>query len=128
MKMNKYFITSIVFIILFFPSCGNVEREEILRVKSSDSMVEVILIRTNAGATTAYGYMLYIVPPGAQPKEGQEIFKADNVEDLQVTWKEPKILGITYKKARIFFFTNFWQSKEVQNFNYVVTIDLEQHK
>ncbi|MFN8969884.1 MAG: hypothetical protein ACK5XR_14415, partial [Pseudanabaena sp.] len=47
---------------------------------------------------------------------------ADNAEGLRITWIENKILEIDCKSARIFRFSNFWQSKEVQDYRYIVEI------
>ncbi len=111
--------------ILCLISCTNfVERKEILRVKSPDSLVDAVLVRTNAGATTSYGYMLYIIPSGKEPKMGNEVLKADNLVNVTLNWKQSRFLEIRYEKGRIFLFTNFWNSKEVQDFDYVVELRL----
>ena len=121
--INSYHLLFVISLCLI--SCGNfVEREEILRIKSPDSVVDAVLVRTNAGATTSYGYMFYIVPTGKEPKEGNEVLKADNLVNVTLNWKEPRFLEISYEKGRIFSFTNFWHSKEVQNFEYIVELRL----
>lgn len=110
---------------LFFVCCGgSVEREEIVRKKSPDSIVDAVLVRTDAGATTSYGYMLYIVPSGKKPKVGNELLKADSLVNFTLNWTRPRFLEIRYEKGRIFCFTNFWHSKEIQNFEYIVELRL----
>lgn len=110
---------------LFFISCGSsLEREEIVRIKSPDSIVDAILVKTDAGATTSCGYMLYIAPTGNKPKIGNELLKADNLVNFTLNWKRPRFLEIRYEKGRILYFTNFWHSKEVQNFEYIVELRL----
>jgi len=39
-------------------------------------------------------------------------------------WLQPKLLEISYDKARIFQFSNFWSSSEVEDFSYVIEIKL----
>ena len=39
-------------------------------------------------------------------------------------WSKPRKLEIRYDQARIFSFVNFWQSKDVDNFKYVVEVQL----
>ena len=104
--------------------CETISREEIKRITSPDSMVDVVLIRVNAGATTPYAYKLYIVPVGGTPKKGRELFEADKIIGMKIQWKQSKFLEIQYEKGRIFHFTNFWSSKEIENFRYVVELRL----
>ena len=114
----------IIMISLVVCGCDIVSREEVARIKSEDSVVEAILVRANAGATTSYVYSLYIVPAGEKKNKGNELFRADKVEGLDINWKENKYLEIKFKKGRIFYFKNFWLSEDVQNFRYVVEIRL----
>jgi len=48
------------------------------------------------------------------------------VEGLEVSWESPRHLGIRYEKARIFNYTNFWLSRDVEHFEYVVAIREQQ--
>jgi len=95
-----------------------------MRVGSSDSVVEAVVVRTNAGATTDFGYEVFVVKAGNVPESSKELFKADQVEELDVFWQSSKLLIIRYREARIFHFSNFWQSKDVQNFQYTVKVQL----
>jgi len=54
---------------------------------SPDSIVEAVLVETNAGATTSIGYNLYIVPTGAYFKDGHELFTVDYVANLDIIGK-----------------------------------------
>jgi hypothetical protein len=86
--------------------------------------VDAVLVRTNVDATTPYGYKLYIVPTGKETKVGDELLQAENLVNVTISWKEPRFLEIRYEKGRIFSFRNFWHSKEVQNFEYIVELRL----
>lgn len=98
--------------------------EEVLRIPSPDSVVDAVLMKTNGGATTSFGYELYIVPSGRKPQKGSESFNADHLDGMNVLWKQTRLLEIQYREGRIFRFTNFWQSKDVENFHYVVELRL----
>jgi hypothetical protein len=101
----------------------DVKLTEVSRYTSPDSLVDAIIVTSNAGTTTSVGYHIFIVPKGSHPKELKfAIFSADHVTDLQVFWQQPKYLKLTYRNARIFKFTNFWQSKYIDNFQYEVKI------
>jgi len=104
------------------------EPKEISRFTSPDSKVDAVLMQTNGGATTSYGYFLHIVPKGKSTKKGDEIFRADRVEGLIFKWIKVKRLEIKFKKAQILHFENSWCSEEVNNFNYRVDIDLVKDK
>ena len=52
------------------------------------------------------------------------LLSADHQKDLQLVWSKPKVLEIRYENARVFKFSNFWHSQEVQNFEYVVELRL----
>lgn len=79
-------------------------------------------MRINCGATTAYSYKVYVTPKGASTEKFNPIFIADKLDGEIVEWSSSKHLRIKYRQARIFNFTNFWHSRDVDNFNYVVTI------
>ena len=101
-----------------------VSQNEISRVSSPDSLVDAVVMEYNGGATTDFIYRVHTVPAQGSPKEDHEIFRADGIRNLAVNWDRPKLLEISYDKARIFHFSNFWQSSEVEDFSYVVEIKL----
>lgn len=49
-----------------------------------------------------------------------ELFRADHVDSLALAWTAPRRLDARYAKARIFAFTNFWNSAAVRDFGYTV--------
>jgi hypothetical protein len=51
-------------------------------------------------------------------------FVADHPKDLKIRWRAPRKLEIVYDEARFFQFSNFWHSKEVDDFKYVVELQL----
>ena len=44
--------------------CGLVSRDEVVRVASPDGRVEAVLVETNGGATTSFGYEVHVVEKG----------------------------------------------------------------
>ena len=87
-----------------------------------DGRVEAVLKKKDCGATTSIAYSVVIVPTGGTSQE-EPIFVADKATALDLGWSADRKLLITYESARIFSFTNFWQSREMDNFNYVVAIE-----
>jgi hypothetical protein len=84
------------------------EHKEIARVASPDGKVEAVMIRDNCGAPCSYGYSVYIVPRGVKPSADSQggIFYAEDMEEAQLTWKQPHLLSVGYRKALIYKLRN----------------------
>ncbi len=126
--MVKFIINFYLFgCLLFFQGCSyEAERIEVSRLSSPDKTVDSVLVRINFHSTTDYVYKVYIVPISRKiTKNSHEIFTADHVENIDVKWLKNKELIIKYKKARIFQFTNFWQHADINNFFYIVNIEIK---
>jgi len=102
--------------------------DEIGRVPSPDKRVEAVITNGNCGATTSYSYRVSVVQAGKAPVESDTVFLADKTDSVIVSWEASKKLMISYKEARIFNFTNFWSSKEVDNFHYIVSVVEARHE
>jgi hypothetical protein len=98
------------------------QQAEAYRKTSPDGAVDVVVVRKDCGATTSVSNMIYIVKKGDSVRKQELVFLADKVQDLEVTWTKPKQLLINYSEARIFNYTNFWNSRDVENFMYTVEI------
>lgn len=113
-----------------FNACNKIEKfqetNEIVRVTSPDSVVDAFITQNGGGgATVGFTYTLYIVPKGnVKDKYNDPILLADRIEDLNVKWIKPRLLDITFQKARIFKFSNFWSCSEIDNFKYEVEVKL----
>ena len=104
--------------------CTSTESEE-WRVTSPDSRVDAVFIQVGGGGpTVGFSYKLFIVPRGAKPNKTGELLLADKIGNVNGVWSKPRKLEIRYDQARIFSFANFWQSKDVDNFKYVVELQL----
>lgn len=110
-----------LFLVGLLVACGT-DYEELWRVSSPDSRVDAVLVRTGGPATVGFSYRLFIVPKAASPGKSGEVLLADQVRNLAAFWRPPRTLELRYDEARIFSFSNFWHSKDVDNFNYVVEL------
>lgn len=120
-------IIVVVLVIYQLTKLFSITEKEINRFISPDGKVETILIEKDGGATTSFAYNIYIVPKDGKYQKGKEIFIADNIQNIRIEWIKDKLLQISFDKARIFHFSNFWQSKEVKNYMYIVEIRLKQN-
>jgi hypothetical protein len=121
-------IISCTIAVLFVALSGCASHREVSRNLSPDGRVEAIIDEVDGGATTSLAYVLYLVPEGTQklPSQKYAVFVADHIAGLSVNWVEPKLLDLTFRDARIFQFSNFWESADVDSFNYVVKLRLHE--
>jgi len=119
---------TITLILSFILSCCGLNpcmQEEVFRKTSPDNIVDVVVINIDCGVTTSINNSIFIVPKGELIDKQNPVFVADKVCDLKVKWIKPKFLAISYVKARIFKFTNFWNSRHIDYFRYEVNIQEE---
>jgi hypothetical protein len=60
-------IMVLLLIWLFSGLVGEPSNDEVARTISPDGRVDAVLFETNGGATTSYGYRMYVVEHGAKP-------------------------------------------------------------
>lgn len=96
---------------------------EYQRITSPDGLVDAIIIYRDSGATSPGSYQLYIVQRGRIVTEEKDIpvFGAEAYQ-LKLSWVKDKDLQIDCKHARIGGFSNFWFSKDIQDYRYIVEI------
>jgi hypothetical protein len=63
---------------------------------------------------------LYVVPKGLKfDKDATSfkhaVFSGDHFDDLQIAWREPKLLEVRFKHARILTFSNYWSYWNPEN-------------
>ena len=85
---------------------GCTSKDEVARVKSPDGKVDAVLFETNGGATTSFGYEVFITPPGAGTWRGKEVadlygaVRSENAYGVNLTWTSNDELAIEFLKAR----------------------------
>jgi len=81
--------------------------DEVARAASPDHSVDAVLVETNGGATTSFGYEVYVVPSGAPSSGGVEVAslyaaaRSDSAYGVNLRWTDPNHLIIEYLEARI---------------------------
>lgn len=111
---------------MFLAVClmGCTTSEEIERIKSPDGRVELVVTQSSGGATTSTLYKVFLVPTGQPPKENEEKFIADHIQGMSIEWSKAGLVSIGYREARIYKFSNFWVSKDLDEAHYVVELKL----
>lgn len=103
--------TAFIFILLILTtSCifpdYEPSRDEVARVASPSGKVDVVLIETNGGATTSFGYDVFLVPSGGNFNDGTKVAhfysagRNKSAYGVNLVWRE-KQLAVEYLDAKI---------------------------
>lgn len=117
--------TIAVFIALFAGSIllltqalsDGVSEDEVARVRAPNGRLDAVLLETNAGATTSFGYKVYVVPVG-KPARGTEAaflygaVRNPNAYGANLQWLSSDHLSVEY-----------WQTKTSELKQPTVTTD-----
>lgn len=96
------------------------------RIPSPDGRVDALVMRAGVPPGGDLAHCVQIVPAGGSPTgRDYDRFRADRVEGLRVAWTGDRTLVVEYAHARIYLFSNFWRSREVDDFGYVVEVRLQ---
>lgn len=121
-----FFRTLCLMAVLFcIVGCGQTPPTEVYRLTSPDNKVDAIVAKKETDATAGLPFFLYIVPKGGHITESEPILIADSMDNAQVKWRASKKLVVSFSSGRIFSFSNFWQSSEIDNFQYSVNVYLD---
>ena len=104
----KFAIKLRVFLLVTTPvllvGCGLVSRNEVARVASPDGHVEAVLIETNGGTTTSFGYEIYVVENGRPPRDRVAWLygaaRNPQAYGANLKWTSENDLVIEYREAR----------------------------
>jgi hypothetical protein len=87
-------------------SIGCVSRDEVARVTSPSGKVDAVLVETNGGATTSFGYEVFIVPTRASIWLRNDVasfygaVRSDEAYGVNLKWSDPSNVNLEYLKAR----------------------------
>ncbi len=81
---------------------------EVRRVVSPDKRLDALSVTTRSGILTPrLWYEVYIVEHGAPFAHAVPVFSALKIENAELAWAEPRLLKISYARARIEHFTSY---------------------
>lgn len=98
--------------------------QEQSRLAAPGGRVEAVLAAVGGDATTGQAVELHLLPTG-ESRYAAPSLRADKVAGLRLHWRDGHTLVISCDAARIFAFSNFWQSASVDNFHYTVALELD---
>jgi hypothetical protein len=80
--------------------------DEVLRTPSPDGMAEAVLCEINGGATTSFGYKIYVIQKGGEvPRDGHVAFlygavRSERAYGVNLQWEAPDALVVEYLRAQ----------------------------
>jgi hypothetical protein len=86
--------------------CFCTSRNEVARLRSPDGEIDGIIVETNAGATTSYGYEVLLAPAGQPMSSGLQAARlygaarSTSAYGVNLRWIGPSSLGIEYLNAK----------------------------
>jgi len=84
---------------------GEPSKDEVARVVSPSGNIEAVLFETNGGATTSFGYEVYVVERGAQPSGSPAVslygaVRSPHAYGANLKWPSPDSLAVEYLSAK----------------------------
>jgi len=92
-------------LLAFASSCFLVSEDEVARVISPDGRVDAILIETNGGATTSFGYRVLLARHGFHWRLATEVaalygaVRSETAYGANLRWRSPNQLAVEYLEA-----------------------------
>ena len=100
------FIAIAVLLYWFFSGLvGEPSKDEVARVISPNGVFDAVLFETNGGATTSFGYEVYVVEHGAKPTGSPAVFlygaiRNQSAYGSNLKWESPKLLVVEFLSAK----------------------------
>jgi len=103
MRRNRKPFLGLVATVLL-SGCGLISRDEVTRVSSPDGRVDAVLVETNGGATTSFGYEIHVVEKGRPPHDRvawlYDAVRNEQAYGANLKWTNDQELVIEYLSAR----------------------------
>jgi hypothetical protein len=108
-RLGSYFL-----IFSFLISCKNHAPDKIEILLSPNQKYELVIAKfTRGGATSSNSIKLYIRRAGSKRKELEDPrMIVDKYENYSVVWENDSLIKVSYNKAQIYHFSNFWYDLE----------------
>lgn len=93
-----------VLFLLFFAATGP-SADEVARATAPDGTVDAVLLETNGGATTSFGYEIHVVPHGAERSANPVAtlygaIRSERAYGANLDWESPSSLAVRYLSAK----------------------------
>lgn len=104
---------------------GEPSKDEVARVVSPSGKVDAVLFETNGGATTSFGYEVYVVEHGAKPLDSPAVSLYGAVRNphaygANLVWPSSGLLAVEYLSAKSAKLNTHTQSVGTQAIHFVL--------
>lgn len=102
----SFAVVAVLLLVWFFSGLvGEPSKDEVARVVSPSGKVDAVLFETNGGATTSFGYEVYVVEHGAKPSGSPAVslygaVRNEHAYGANLVWPSPDSLAIEYLSAK----------------------------
>ena len=84
---------------------GEPSKDEVARAVSPNGVFDAVLFEINGGATTSFGYEVYVVEHGAKPSGEPAVFLYEAVRNKSaygsnLKWESPMLLAVEFLSAK----------------------------
>ncbi len=82
--------------------------DEVARVVSPNGKVDAVLLETNGGATTSFGYEVYVLKHGAQPSDTPAVFlygtiRSQSAYGSNLKWESSSVLSVEFLSTKTIY-------------------------
>ena len=104
---------------------GEPSKDEVARVASPSGIVDAVLFETNGGATTSFGYEVYVVEHGAKPSGSPAVslygaVRNEHAYGANLVWPSSDSLAVEYLSAKSAKLNTHTQSVGTQAIRFVL--------
>jgi hypothetical protein len=98
-------IICFLFCVFAVTGCGAVNKDEVARLTAPSGQIDAVLLETNGGATTSFGYEVHMVKTGAKPVDSPMVvlygaLRNDNAYGVNLRWESDSVLAVEYLTAK----------------------------
>ena len=107
--IHAFVFATVLTTVSCFSIAGDASFDEVSRISSPDRRMDAILVETNGGATTSFGYLVFVVPAGVKlPKRDDKYIVAslygaernEHAFGANLRWSRKERLQIEYLSAK----------------------------
>lgn len=124
MKLKSHMVCVLLgMLIVLCHGCDSCVSVEVSRQTSPDNWVDAVVVELQCSSVLVGDEVyVYLVEKGNEVSEKNRVLEGNHFKNVNVKWRHPGLLEITYDKADIRHFTSFWYTQDDKNRLYEVDI------
>jgi hypothetical protein len=95
----------VILLVLLLVIAPSASEDEVARVPSPEGRFEAVLVETNGGATTSFGYEIHVVPTAGKPNGSPAALlygavRNESAYGVNLKWESPNRLAVEFLQAK----------------------------